>query len=222
MRGEQHAGAGIGHVGEGEDGGFRMGGCHDRRHLHDDVVQARHFVAPGEDRVDDGLEPARAPDRDDHREDDPRHPGHQDLGGSRRCGHRRPWWATLAPPSAVTKPMRGVVAAQCRRGPDRGRAPELQEQDQGAHGDEGGTDIDDPRVDVVRDAELGQRERSRRRPGWRARSGPCRGSPRTPRSARTAPAPRRTAAGDRSWRRGCRDHSRSPRRGPGSGAPRAP
>ena len=47
---------------------------------------------------------------------------------------------------------------QRRRGPDLRRVPDLQEQDQAAHRDQRGADIDNPRVDEIRDQELRHRE----------------------------------------------------------------
>ena len=44
--------------------------------------------------------------------------------------------------------------AQRRRGPDLGGMPHLQEQDQTAHRNQRGADIDDPRVDEIRDQVL--------------------------------------------------------------------
>ncbi len=50
------------------------------------------------------------------------------------------------------------MPAKGRRRPDLPGLPDLQEQDEGQHRGERGADIDDPRVDVVRDQELRDRE----------------------------------------------------------------
>ena len=97
------------------------------------------------------LNAAVAPDQHHDADDDPWQQRAPELRlGQRRLVHRlrrRPWSRPIRP------------AAQRRRQPELLRLPDLQEQDQAAHRDQRGADIDDPGIDVVRDHELRDRER---------------------------------------------------------------
>ena len=83
-RREQHAGAGERQIGEGEHRALRCRLRHHRRHLLDHVVQPHDRIVPGEDRIDQTLEPAGAPDQQDDADDDPGQQRTPNLGAGQR------------------------------------------------------------------------------------------------------------------------------------------
>ena len=84
---------------------------HHRRHLLDQVVQARDREAGREEAVEPGLDRRQAPDEDEHGQDDPGRPGADHVGTRMRVA-RRP----IAGPAAAAS--RGLVPLERDRAPD--------------------------------------------------------------------------------------------------------